>query len=319
MRPDGSQDSIEEGSVVCPTGHALPIRKGVLQALTARNEDIGSQLSENARERRGDLTKEEKAAYRQHVSQIGCVTYNELVRANAGAVLDAMSLPPGISLDLGGGSGWLAAELASRGFHAVSLDIEDPWERSAQIAAGAATRDFELVTDITPQVPSDQVDFVVASMDRIPFRDASFTLVTMSAALHHSEDPTGTLKEAARVLQPGGTMLVMNEPVKGLFRDEKPILHGRGEGAGDHLHSIDTYLAAFRAAGFDQPRLHFPGWVDRRLSSHDWDGVIYYKRLLPVVGAIWSLTPVRTLVKGPLLRPLARTFGLTLIAEATKR
>jgi SAM-dependent methyltransferase len=319
MRPDGSADHIDDGSVVCPTGHALQIRKGVLQALTTRNEDIGAQLSENARERRGDLTPEEKTAYREHVSQIGSATYNELIRANAGAALDAMSLPQGISLDLGGGSGWLAAELASRGFHAVSLDIEDPWERASQIAAGAGTRDFELVTDLTPNVPSDHVDFVVASMDRIPFRDASFTLVTMSAALHHSEDPTGTLREAARVLQPGGSLLVLNEPVKGLFRDERPILHGRGEEAGDHLHSLDTYLASFRAAGFAQPRLHFPGWVDRRLSSRDWRGVIYYKRLLPVVGTIWSLTPVRTLARGPLLRPLVRTFGLTLIAEATKR
>ena len=319
MEPDVSADPIDVGSVVCPTGHALPIRKGVLQALTARNDGIGAQLSENARERRGALTPEEKTAYRQNISRIGSATYNELIRANAGAALDAMSLPPGISLDLGGGSGWLAAELASRGFHAVSLDIEDPWERASQIAAGAATRDFELVTDLTPIVPSDQVDFVVASMDRIPFRDASFTLVTMSAALHHSEDPGGTLKEATRVLQPGGRLLVLNEPVKGLFRDERPILHGRGEEAGEHIHSLDTYLASFRAAGFERPRLHFPGWVDRRLSSRDWRGVIYYKRLLPVVGTIWSLRPVRTLARGPLLRPLVRTFGLTLIAEATKR
>jgi len=319
MTPDASADPIDDGSVVCPTGHALPIRRGVLQALTARNEDIGAQLSENARERRGDLTPDEKTAYRQNISRIGSATYNELIRDNAGAALDAMALAPGASLDLGGGSGWLAAELASRGFHAVSLDIEDPWERSAQIAAGAATRDFELVTDITPRVPSDKVDFVVASMDQIPFRDASFTLVTMSAALHHSEDPTGTLKEAARVLRPGGTLLVLNEPVKGLFRDERPILHGRGEEAGEHIHSLDAYLASFRAVGFDQPRLHFPGWVDRRLSSHDWAGVIYYNRLLPVVGTLWNLTPVRTLARGPLLRPLVRTFGLTLIAEATKR
>lgn len=316
---DGRADRLESGAVVCASGHSLPVRRGVLQALTASNPEIDAQLAENARERRGDLTPEEVQAYRQNISRIGCATYNELIRANLESALDQISLTPGFSLDLGGGSGWLAAALAARGFSAVSLDIEDPWERSSQVAAGADTRGFELVTDVMPDGPPSDVDFVVASMDRLPFRDASFTLVTMSASLHHSEDPVATLKEAARVLRPGGTLLCVNEPVKGLFRDEKPILHGRGDEAGEHIHPLDAYLRFFRAAGLGEPRLHFPGWIDRRLSRREWNGVIYYNRLLPAAGALWRLGPVRALAHGPLLRPLTRVFGLTLIAQGTKR
>jgi SAM-dependent methyltransferase len=286
-------------------------------ALAAPTPGMRAQLEENARERRGDLTPEEKAAYRRNVERIGCGTYNQLIRDNAHAALEALRPESGwSSLDLGGGSGWLAAELARRGLRAVSLDIEDPWERAAQIADGQPQRDFELVTD-TAEIQPGEVDFVVGDMDALPFADETFDLVTMSAALHHSEDPNRTLQEAARVLKVGGTLLCLNEPVKGVFRDEGPILHGRGEEAGEHLYSAGAYLSFLRRAGL-KPRLHFPGWVDARLRKQDWQGVIYYTRLLPVAGALWTVPLVRALFRGPLLRPAVDLFGLTLIAEARK-
>jgi SAM-dependent methyltransferase len=307
---------IEDGTVRCANGHVSTIHRGVLDALPGITPDIIAQRAENARERRGALTPEEKAAYRQNISRIGKATYNQLIRDNARGALDAMGLRPGWSLDLGGGSGWLAAELARRGYHALSLDIEDPWERAAQVAEGETRRDFELVTDVADIRPGE-VDFVVGDMNAIPFRDQTFDLVTMSAALHHSEDPVRTLKEAARVLKPGGVLLCLNEPVKGWFRDERPILHGRNEEAGEHLYSAGAYLGFLRRAGLEA-RLHFPGWVDRRLRERDWQGVVYYRPLLPLVGGLWRLSAVRALCGGPLLRPAMNLFGLTLIAEARK-
>jgi hypothetical protein len=109
----------------------------------------------------------------------------------------------------------------------------------------------------------------------------------------------------------------LNEPVKGVFRDEAPILGGRGDAAGEHLYWATTYLGHFRAAGLE-PRLHFPGWIDRTLRERDWQGVVYYRRLLPVAGLLWSVPVVRSLARGPLLRPALDLFGLTLICEARK-
>jgi SAM-dependent methyltransferase len=317
MRAAGAEDVIDEGWVECPEGHRLEVRRGVLHTLDELTPQIAGQLDENARERRGELTDAEKDAYRRNISRIGIATYNRLIRDNARAALDAISIQGGRSLDLGGGSGWLAAELGHRGFEAVSLDIEDPHERLAQIEGGAAGRDFELVTDVLDAPGREAVDYVVGDMEQLPFADSAFDLVTTSAALHHSSDPVRTLRHAARVLRPGGVLLALNEPAKGVFRDESPILGGRGEAAGEHLYWARTYVGFFRAAGLE-PRLHFPGWIDRTLRERNWSGVVYYRRLLPLAGWVWSAPMVRTLARGPLLRPAIDLFGLTLICEARK-
>jgi SAM-dependent methyltransferase len=316
MHAPGADDVVEEGWVDCPDGHRFDVRQGVLHAMGESTPQITGQLEENARERRGDLSDQEKDAYRRNISRIGLATYNRLIRDNARAALDAIGVRDGRSLDLGGGSGWLAAELAGRGFEAVSLDIEDPCERLRQIEDGAGGRDFELVTDVLDG-PGTGVDYVVGDMERLPFADGAFDLVTTSAALHHASDPVRTLRHAARVLRPGGVLLTLNEPVKGLFRDESPILGGRADAAGEHLYWASAYLGFFRAAGLE-PRLHFPGWIDRSLRERNWDGVVYYRRLLPAAGLIWSLPIVRSLARGPLLRPGLDLFGLTLICEARK-
>jgi SAM-dependent methyltransferase len=52
---------------------------------------------------------------------------------------------------------------------------------------------------------------VVADAHRLPFRDGFFAGVVMLDVLHHLERPIEFLKEAARVLEPGGR-LVMIEP-----------------------------------------------------------------------------------------------------------
>jgi SAM-dependent methyltransferase/uncharacterized protein YbaR (Trm112 family) len=317
LTADEEGERILSGELVCPRGHRLPIRRGVLDALPAVTPSIRAQRAVGARERLGQLTSEEAQSYRRHISQIGAATYNELIRDNARGALDTLPLKRGRILDLGGGSGWLAAELAARGFAAVSLDIEDPFERAAQIERGAQARSYELVTDVISEGAADDVDFVVGDFGHLPFADATFDLITTSAALHHSEDPVRTLRQAARVLKPGGYVLSLNEQTRGLFRDESPVMAGHDQGAGERIYWAGEYLGFFRQAGL-RPRLSFPGWIDRRLREEDWGGVVYYRRLRPLAGWLWRLPGVRPLVRGPILRPAVDLFGLTAIITASK-
>jgi len=83
-------------------------------------------------------------------------------------------------LDVGSGSGVFAEAFARRDLQAAALDV------SRDMLAYAK--------QIVPQV-----DFCEATMENLPFREASFDLIFFGAALHESQDLVQTLKEVYRV------------------------------------------------------------------------------------------------------------------------
>lgn len=50
----------------------------------------------------------------------------------------------------------------------------------------------------------------LADMYRLPLTAGSFDVVVLQMVLHHAEDPDGAIREAARVLAPGGRLLVID-------------------------------------------------------------------------------------------------------------
>jgi SAM-dependent methyltransferase len=99
----------------------------------------------------------------------------------------ARELAPGPTLELGGGSGNFKA-------HAPGV----------------------VATDI---VPAPWLD-AVCDAQQLPFADASFANIVLFDVLHHIERPVRFLREAARVLAPGGRIVMCEPaitPVSGLF------------------------------------------------------------------------------------------------------
>lgn len=57
---------------------------------------------------------------------------------------------------------------------------------------------------------SDRVSHAVADLTRLPYADASFDAVVCGWVLEHLPDPRPGLRELARVLQPGGKLLLLS-------------------------------------------------------------------------------------------------------------
>lgn len=101
-------------------------------------------------------------------------------------------LAPGAVIDIASGDGALAELLAS---HATSYVCVDASER---VAAAASER----------LKPQRNVRVLVGDMHALELPDASFDLALLMQALAWSDRPVLALSEAARVLRPGGRLVV---------------------------------------------------------------------------------------------------------------
>ena len=121
-------------------------------------------------------------------------------RAFAARVLPAQEARAGrplVALDLGAGCSWLAYRLAQRGHTVAAVDLQT----NREDGLGAHVHyDAEFAP-------------VQAEFDRLPFQSGLADLVVFNASLHYSTDYLVTLREALRVLRPGGALVVIDSPV----------------------------------------------------------------------------------------------------------
>ena len=105
-----------------------------------------------------------------------------------------------------------------------------------------------------------------ADMMALPFEDACFSAVTLNMVLHFAERPDAAILEAARMLQPGGRLVIVDFVTHQLEQL-------REEQAHRWLGFDDAQIAAWcRAAGLSAPTVkHLPGgsltvalWVAER-------------------------------------------------------
>jgi ubiquinone/menaquinone biosynthesis C-methylase UbiE len=139
-------------------------------------------------------------------------------------------------LDVGTGKGFTSLELARRGFPVTSVDISEEWMRGAFLIAKAAGVD-------------DLIDFHIADANELPFSNETFNLVTFVNAIHHMEDFSGALREIARVLKPGGRLLVTELTDEGFaildrIHESEGRVHER-----DSRHTIDDVAAVLPGVG----------------------------------------------------------------------
>ncbi len=113
------------------------------------------------------------------------------------AVLDLLPGRIGAFLDVGTGTGRLLELVAPRAERAFGVDA------SRDMLALARARFAE-------RGLADRCAVRQADMYRLPLPDGAFDVVALQMVLHYAEDPAAALAEAARVLRPSGTLVVVD-------------------------------------------------------------------------------------------------------------
>ena len=104
----------------------------------------------------------------------------ELTGVSAGALV----------LDIATGTGFTAHALVQRGACVDALDVSRPMLRHARATAPAPLRALR------------------AAADQVPVRGGRYDVITCRHALHHFGDPLAAIHEMARVVRPGGCVVI---------------------------------------------------------------------------------------------------------------
>ena len=105
-------------------------------------------------------------------------------------------LPPMRIADIGAGEGTLSLLLAQRAEHVIGIDNA---EKMVEYAAGVAKRSRVR-----------NVEFRLGDLEDLPIPDASVDLALFSQSLHHAIHPQKAVHEAARILKPGGRIVILD-------------------------------------------------------------------------------------------------------------
>lgn len=180
----------------------------------------------------------------------------------------------GALLDVGTGTGRVLELLAPHAEQAIGVDLSREM--------------LTLARDRVGRMPLTNCSVRQGDMYRLPVAGASFDVVTIHQVLHFAEDPALAIAEAARVLRPGGRLLVVDFARHDLEHLRSDHAHRR-LGFGDDEVAAWAAACGLRAA----PPVHLPGtpltvtiWrADRPLEDEVSRGTPNQGRAVPVAAA----------------------------------
>ena len=148
-------------------------------------------------------------------------------------------------LDLGCGTGRLARRVAARVPQGAVLGI-DPADEMIRVAARHS---------------GENLRFAVGSSEAIPAGEGAFDAAVSTISFHHWARPAESLREIARVLRPGGRVLILDlccdDPLMGVVDRVQRWLQPSHAGAATAAE-MRAYCAQ---AGFRDVRITRPRWL----------------------------------------------------------
>jgi ubiquinone/menaquinone biosynthesis C-methylase UbiE len=172
---------------------------------------------------------------------------NALVMLEEPVLRDVLSMvSPSLALDVGCGSGRVARLLRSLGHRVVGVDP------SLEMLERAQSKDIG-------------VPLIRAEVEALPIRSAAVDLVTCALTLTHLEHIDDAMAELARILRPGGTLVLSDIHPVAVATGGQAFFTKEDGSRGltvNHVHWPSDYIRAFRAFGLVIERCEEP-LVDR--------------------------------------------------------
>jgi ArsR family transcriptional regulator len=161
---------------------------------------------------------------------------DDLLRARATAAL----VSPGLRVaDIGTGTGILALELAELGLDVVGIDRSEAMLEAARQKWNAIAAD-----------EPGRVEFRLGDAHELPLESASVDAVFAHMVLHSIEEPEPAIQEMARVVRPGGQVIIVDfMPHEHEWMRQELGLLWLG-------FSTETIASWIDAAGLEAPRIH---------------------------------------------------------------
>jgi ubiquinone/menaquinone biosynthesis C-methylase UbiE len=198
--------------------------------------------------------------------QFGASASNYLASAvhATGADLERLSavaglLQPARALDLGCGAGHASFALARGGARRVTAYDPSP-DMLAVVTREAAARGH------------DAIETCLGAAEALPFENNTFDLIVTRYSAHHWASVPRALAECARVMSPGGRLVVIDviAPQTPLLDTSLQVIEFLRDASHVRNYRVTEWRAMQRAAGFDEPTvtrwrlsLEFKSWISR--------------------------------------------------------
>jgi 2-polyprenyl-3-methyl-5-hydroxy-6-metoxy-1,4-benzoquinol methylase len=217
---------------------------------------------------------------------------NELTDA---ALLQAIGQCEGLRvLDAGCGEGYMSRKLANLGAQVTGVDASE--------GLIAAARSY-------PSSQQATISFEVASVDSLPYADRAFDLVLCNHLINDLPDPSGPIREFARLLRPAGriVILMLHPCFYNKHIERTSAANGMGAPAYFQARSIDQhfevdgltspvantawlrplefYTEELRKSGFSISSLTEPHPTPEQLGSDPWWRASFTRPLFMLIAA----------------------------------
>ena len=160
-----------------------------LEIPEAGHDDAGLEL----------LLSRRRDALRQHFDDLAGKFGRDYVPGRSWKALGELFLrllPPLEIADLGAGEATLSLLLARRAKRVIAVDN--------------AEKMVEYGGNLARKHGVENLDYRLGDMERLPLEDQSVDLALFHQTLHHAPHPARALREAHRILRPGGRVIVMD-------------------------------------------------------------------------------------------------------------